>query len=208
MTDETMAFNIADNDLRVAASSCDAPSSMRGNMSSDRRCTGSGTGGQEKRQRGRLNSYKSLASLAVKMDVDVGRAKAIIVYSETGAKARCVAKFRPGVPVAVLTPSPLRVLCIARARNDHRASAPTRRIHRHRIDRRDSAIERQSRRQGRALRRAVVECGVGEASRARRCAYSNNARVPRAGGVPRPPSRIAYNGRFAMPRIAVASHRR
>jgi pyruvate kinase len=84
---------------------------MRGNMSSDRQCTGSGTehgvsGGHEKRQRGRLNSYKSLASLAVKMDVDVGRAKAIIVYSESGAKARCVAKFRQSVPVAVLTLSP------------------------------------------------------------------------------------------------------
>jgi pyruvate kinase len=50
--------------------------------------------------------YKSLASLAVKMDVDVGRVKVIIVYSKLGGKARCVAKFRPGVPVAVLTPSP------------------------------------------------------------------------------------------------------
>jgi hypothetical protein len=68
MTDETIAFDVADNDLRAAASSCDAndadfiipsiPSLMCGNMSSDRQCTGSGTehgmsGGREKRRRGR-----------------------------------------------------------------------------------------------------------------------------------------------------------
>ena len=36
--------------------------------------------------------------------MDVG-AKCIVVYSETGATARHVAKFRPSMPVAVLTPS-------------------------------------------------------------------------------------------------------
>ena len=56
------------------------------------------------KKRYQLNSYESLASSAVKTAVDVG-AKAIIVYSESGATARRVAKFRPGVPVAVLTPS-------------------------------------------------------------------------------------------------------
>jgi pyruvate kinase len=57
------------------------------------------------KKRYQLNSYESLASSAVKTAVDVG-AKAIIVYSESGATARRVAKFRPSVPVAVLTPSP------------------------------------------------------------------------------------------------------
>jgi pyruvate kinase len=51
-----------------------------------------------------MNAPESLASSAVKTAVDVG-ARAIIVYSESGATARRVAKFRPGVPVAVLTPS-------------------------------------------------------------------------------------------------------
>jgi pyruvate kinase len=40
----------------------------------------------------------------VKTAIDVG-AKAIIVLSETGNTARMVAKFRPGIPIAVLTPS-------------------------------------------------------------------------------------------------------
>ena len=56
------------------------------------------------KKRYQLNASESLASSAVKTAVDVG-AKAIIVYSESGATARRVAKFRPGVPVAVLTPS-------------------------------------------------------------------------------------------------------
>ena len=45
-----------------------------------------------------------MASSAVKTAVDVG-AKCIVVYSESGASARHVAKFRPGMPVAILTPS-------------------------------------------------------------------------------------------------------
>jgi len=56
------------------------------------------------RKRYQLSSSESLASSAVKTAVDVG-AKVIVVYSESGATARHIAKFRPGMPVAVLTPS-------------------------------------------------------------------------------------------------------
>ena len=56
------------------------------------------------RKRYQLSTSESLASSAVKTAVDVG-AKCIVVYSETGTTARHVAKFRPGMPVAVLTPS-------------------------------------------------------------------------------------------------------
>eukprot|EP00585_Thalassiosira_rotula_P012889 CAMPEP_0196130724 /NCGR_PEP_ID=MMETSP0910-20130528/997_1 /TAXON_ID=49265 /ORGANISM="Thalassiosira rotula, Strain GSO102" /LENGTH=535 /DNA_ID=CAMNT_0041390083 /DNA_START=120 /DNA_END=1727 /DNA_ORIENTATION=+ len=56
------------------------------------------------RSRFQLSSSESLASSAVKTAVDMG-AKCIVVYSESGATARHVAKFRPGMPVAVLTPS-------------------------------------------------------------------------------------------------------
>jgi pyruvate kinase len=56
------------------------------------------------RSRFQLSTAESIASSAVKTAVDVG-AKCIVVYSESGATARHVAKFRPGMPVAVLTPS-------------------------------------------------------------------------------------------------------
>lgn len=56
------------------------------------------------KKRYQLSTSESLASSAVKTAVDVG-AKCIVVYSESGATARHVAKFRPGMPVAVLTPS-------------------------------------------------------------------------------------------------------
>uniref|UniRef100_A0A6U6CXZ9 Pyruvate kinase n=1 Tax=Odontella aurita TaxID=265563 RepID=A0A6U6CXZ9_9STRA len=52
----------------------------------------------------RLSAAESIASSAVKTAIDVG-AKAIVVLSESGASARMVAKFRPSMPVAVLTPS-------------------------------------------------------------------------------------------------------
>lgn len=55
-------------------------------------------------KRYQLSTSESMASSAVKTAVDVG-AKCIVVYSESGASARHVAKFRPGMPVAVLTPS-------------------------------------------------------------------------------------------------------
>ena len=56
------------------------------------------------RKRYQLSTAESLASSAVKTAVDVG-AKCIVVYSESGATARHIAKFRPGMPIAVLTPS-------------------------------------------------------------------------------------------------------
>ena len=56
------------------------------------------------RSRYQLSTSESIASSSVKTAVDVG-AKVIVVYSETGNTARHVAKFRPGVPLAVLTPS-------------------------------------------------------------------------------------------------------
>ena len=56
------------------------------------------------KKRYQLSTAESMASSAVKTAVDVG-AKCIVVYSESGATARHVAKFRPGMPVAVLTPS-------------------------------------------------------------------------------------------------------
>lgn len=46
---------------------------------------------------------ESIASSAVKTAIDIG-AKVIVVLSESGATARYIAKFRPGMPVAVLTP--------------------------------------------------------------------------------------------------------
>ena len=56
------------------------------------------------RKYGHLSTSESIASSAVKTAIDVN-AKAIIVMSESGNTARQVAKFRPGMPVAVLTPS-------------------------------------------------------------------------------------------------------
>jgi len=51
---------------------------------------------------GFLTTSESIASSAVKTAIDV-RAKAIIVCSESGNTARQVAKFRPGMPVLVVT---------------------------------------------------------------------------------------------------------
>ena len=56
------------------------------------------------RKRYQLSATESLASSAVKTAADMG-AKAIVVYSESGRTARLVAKFRPAMPVCVLTPS-------------------------------------------------------------------------------------------------------
>ena len=53
---------------------------------------------------GHLSTSESIASSAVKTAVDIN-AKAIIVASETGATARQIAKFRPQMPVVVLTSS-------------------------------------------------------------------------------------------------------
>jgi len=55
-------------------------------------------------KRYRLSASESIASSAVKTAIDIN-AKAIIVMSETGQTARNVAKFRPSMPVAVLTPN-------------------------------------------------------------------------------------------------------
>merc|ERR1712206_56852 len=52
-----------------------------------------------------LGNNESLASSAVKTAIDIN-AKLILVLSETGTSARSVAKFRPSMPIAVLTPSP------------------------------------------------------------------------------------------------------
>eukprot|EP00559_Dactyliosolen_fragilissimus_P004192 CAMPEP_0184865116 /NCGR_PEP_ID=MMETSP0580-20130426/17022_1 /TAXON_ID=1118495 /ORGANISM="Dactyliosolen fragilissimus" /LENGTH=489 /DNA_ID=CAMNT_0027364173 /DNA_START=69 /DNA_END=1538 /DNA_ORIENTATION=+ len=56
--------------------------------------------------RGRYSmcAAESISSSAVKTGIDIG-AKAIVVLSESGATARHIAKFRPAMPVAVLTPS-------------------------------------------------------------------------------------------------------
>merc|ERR1719503_424032 len=51
---------------------------------------------------GTMTTAESIASSAVKTAIDVG-AKAIIVCSESGATARQIAKFRPGMPIIVLT---------------------------------------------------------------------------------------------------------
>lgn len=51
---------------------------------------------------GCLSKGETIASAAVKTTVDV-KAKAIIVLSESGTTARAIAKFRPGVPVCVIT---------------------------------------------------------------------------------------------------------
>jgi pyruvate kinase len=53
---------------------------------------------------GHLSTSESIASSAVKTAIDV-KAKAIIVMSESGNTARQVAKFRPGMPVKVITTS-------------------------------------------------------------------------------------------------------
>ena len=53
---------------------------------------------------GHLSTSESIASSAVKTAIDVN-AKAIIVMSESGNTARQVAKFRPGMPVKVITTS-------------------------------------------------------------------------------------------------------
>jgi pyruvate kinase len=51
-----------------------------------------------------MSTGDSVASSAVKTSIDIG-AKAIVVLSESGTTARLIAKFRPTVPVAVLTSS-------------------------------------------------------------------------------------------------------
>jgi len=56
------------------------------------------------RRYGHLSTSESIASSAVKTAIDVN-AKAIIVMSESGATARQVAKFRPGMPIKVITTS-------------------------------------------------------------------------------------------------------
>lgn len=53
---------------------------------------------------GRMSPGESIASSAVKTAYDVN-AKIIVVFSESGTTARQIAKFRPGMPVCVLTPS-------------------------------------------------------------------------------------------------------
>jgi len=56
------------------------------------------------RKYGHLSTSESIASSAVKTAIDV-KAKAIIVMSESGNTARQVAKFRPGMPIKVITTS-------------------------------------------------------------------------------------------------------
>eukprot|EP00560_Eucampia_antarctica_P001958 CAMPEP_0197832080 /NCGR_PEP_ID=MMETSP1437-20131217/13206_1 /TAXON_ID=49252 ORGANISM="Eucampia antarctica, Strain CCMP1452" /NCGR_SAMPLE_ID=MMETSP1437 /ASSEMBLY_ACC=CAM_ASM_001096 /LENGTH=550 /DNA_ID=CAMNT_0043435265 /DNA_START=33 /DNA_END=1685 /DNA_ORIENTATION=- len=51
-----------------------------------------------------MSAAESIGSSAVKTAIDIG-AKLIVVLSETGSTARYVAKFRPKMPIAVLTPS-------------------------------------------------------------------------------------------------------
>ena len=51
-----------------------------------------------------LSSGESLASSAVKTAIDIN-AKLILVLSESGNSARAVAKFRPSMPIAILTQS-------------------------------------------------------------------------------------------------------
>eukprot|EP00565_Helicotheca_tamesis_P002004 CAMPEP_0185728836 /NCGR_PEP_ID=MMETSP1171-20130828/4234_1 /TAXON_ID=374046 /ORGANISM="Helicotheca tamensis, Strain CCMP826" /LENGTH=555 /DNA_ID=CAMNT_0028397583 /DNA_START=107 /DNA_END=1774 /DNA_ORIENTATION=+ len=58
------------------------------------------------KKRHSLSAGESIASSAVKTAIDIN-AKVIVVLSETGATARHIAKFRPGIPVAVLTPNPV-----------------------------------------------------------------------------------------------------
>lgn len=53
---------------------------------------------------GRISTSESIASSAVKTAIDV-HAAAIIVMSESGNTARQVAKFRPGMPIKVITTS-------------------------------------------------------------------------------------------------------
>mmetsp|Transcript_24764 Transcript_24764/g.36982 ORF Transcript_24764/g.36982 Transcript_24764/m.36982 type:complete len:264 (+) Transcript_24764:891-1682(+) len=51
-----------------------------------------------------IGNSESIASSAVKTAIDIN-AKIILVLSETGATARAIAKFRPNMPVAVVTAS-------------------------------------------------------------------------------------------------------
>lgn len=53
---------------------------------------------------GKLSVSESIASSAVKTATDVN-AKIIIVFSHSGSVARLIAKFRPAMPICVLTPS-------------------------------------------------------------------------------------------------------
>mmetsp|Transcript_21094 Transcript_21094/g.31069 ORF Transcript_21094/g.31069 Transcript_21094/m.31069 type:complete len:556 (-) Transcript_21094:62-1729(-) len=56
------------------------------------------------KKRHNLSAGESIASSAVKTAIDIG-AKVIVVLSESGATARHIAKFRPGMPICVLTPN-------------------------------------------------------------------------------------------------------
>ena len=52
-----------------------------------------------------MNQTESVASSAVKTSRDVG-ATAIVVLTESGHAATCVAKYRPDIPVLVITHYP------------------------------------------------------------------------------------------------------
>lgn len=58
--------------------------------------------GSTLRRYGHLSTSESIASSSVKTAIDI-RAKAIICCSKSGNTARQIAKFRPGMPVVVLT---------------------------------------------------------------------------------------------------------
>jgi len=49
-----------------------------------------------------MNSNESIASSAVKTAIDVG-ASIIVVVTESGVEARLVAKYRPSIPIVVIT---------------------------------------------------------------------------------------------------------
>lgn len=51
---------------------------------------------------GYLNTAEAIASSAVKTSIDMG-AKMLVVLTESGRTAGLVAKYRPGVPILVLT---------------------------------------------------------------------------------------------------------
>lgn len=56
-------------------------------------------------KQGKMNQTESVASSAVKTSRDVG-ATAIVVLTESGHAATCVAKYRPDIPVLVITHYP------------------------------------------------------------------------------------------------------
>jgi len=96
---ETAIGNFPVQSVRmIARTCCEAESTVNHNTLYE------SVRGSSKKRFGHLTNAESIASSAVKTAYDVD-AKIIVVFSESGTTAKNIAKFRPGMPICVITPS-------------------------------------------------------------------------------------------------------